>query len=228
MGASRLPQPPLRSAENVWHEVWKLHHPPPPSPAPRRRGTHGMALCRRRLLSSTLIPVGTGGDPSAAGGGRWVGVLEFPRPHRHRHPPVATVGGRPRYLRPPPRRAAPCRQGQRPQAPSPPLLAHSLDGRLPSSPPSTLAPHFFRPPPYPISAFPCPSRRRRFPPPPPLPYLCPTWLLRPPTPASAGARGTRRRPGRAERDPSGELSGGTHPLQPCPSPPPPLVPSPSS
>lgn len=64
--------------------------------------------------------------------------------------------------------------------------------------------------------------------PPPLPYLCPTWLLRPPTPASAGARGTRRRPGRAERDPSGELSGGTHPLQPCPSPPPPLVPSPSS
>lgn len=167
MGASRLPQPPLRSAENVWHEVWKLHHPPPPSPAPRRRGTHGMALCRRRLLSSTLIPVGTGGDPSAAGGGRWVGVLEFPRPHRHRHPPVATVGGRPRYLRPPPRRrGAPSRQGQRPQAPSPPLLAHSLDGHLPSSPPSTLAPHFFRPPPYPISAFPCPSRRRRFPPPP--------------------------------------------------------------
>lgn len=125
-----------------------------------------MALCRRRLLSSTLIPVGTGGDPSAAGGGRWVGGLEFPRPHRHRHPPAATVGGRPRYLRPPPRRGAPCRQGQRPQAPSPPLLAQSLDGRLPSSPPSTLAPHFFRPPPYPISAFPCPSRRRRFPPPP--------------------------------------------------------------
>lgn len=182
---------------------------------PHRRRHRGVpngraSLCRRRRLP--LLPAlprwyrwGGGIPTPAAARGGGVGTLEFPPLPPPPPPPAAaaTVGGGPRYLRPPPRwRCAPPRQRQRPQAPSPPPPTHSLPQlcrrsstlSLPLHPRAAFPLPRVLPPPAP-----CRHLGGASPPPPRFPTTARSGLPNSPR-LSAGARGTRRRPGRAERE----------------------------